>query len=353
LRKSPLEDWISEKVSGVTGGELTEEKIRQYQLERLRQTLEYVAEKSAFYSRRLEGFAPKNVISLADWEQLPFTTHQDLRDNGPQLLCVSQSEIQRVVTLASDAIERPRRVYFTRQDLEPTIGFFCHGMSALVGRGQKVLILLPGPRPDSVGDLLARALKRMGVECILHGLVQDPSDTGDEIVKLNIDCLVGLPTQVLSVARRTRTQAIHGRIKSVLLSPEACLGSPDVPSGIVNEIQRILNCPVFKHYGITEMGFGGGVECDALSGYHLREADLYFEIVDEDSGETMPPGQPGEIVFTSLTRKGMPLIRYRTGHFARFLPEPCPCGTVLRRMEKVRSHPNFRGRSPLPRKPVI
>jgi phenylacetate-coenzyme A ligase PaaK-like adenylate-forming protein len=84
------------------------------------------------------------------------------------------------------------------------------------------------------------------------------------------------------------------------------------------------------------MGLGGAVECQARSGYHLREADLYFEIVDPETGEPRSVGELGEVVFTTLTRKGMPLMRYRTGDFARFLDEPCPCGTVLKRMERVR-----------------
>jgi phenylacetate-CoA ligase len=78
------------------------------------------------------------------------------------------------------------------------------------------------------------------------------------------------------------------------------------------------------------------VECEALSGYHLREADLYFEITDPESGKTQAPGVLGEIVFTTLTRTGMPLIRYRTGDLAEFMTAPCPCGTVLRRMGRVR-----------------
>jgi phenylacetate-coenzyme A ligase PaaK-like adenylate-forming protein len=84
------------------------------------------------------------------------------------------------------------------------------------------------------------------------------------------------------------------------------------------------------------MGLGGGVECQARRGYHLREADLYLEVIDPIHGRTVPEGEYGEVVFTTLTRRGMPLIRYRTGDISRFIPEDCPCGTVLRTLEKVR-----------------
>jgi phenylacetate-coenzyme A ligase PaaK-like adenylate-forming protein len=133
------------------------------------------------------------------------------------------------------------------------------------------------------------------------------------------------------MARHARAREIPpGQIKSILLS------SDYVPSAIVRELHRLWDCPVYNHYGTTEMGFGGGVECNALEGCHLREADLYFEIVDPATGEPQPNGIPGEIVFTTLTRTGMPLIRYATGDLAAWIPDPCPCGTVLRRMAKVR-----------------
>jgi phenylacetate-coenzyme A ligase PaaK-like adenylate-forming protein len=75
--------------------------------------------------------------------------------------------------------------------------------------------------------------------------------------------------------------------------------------------------------------------CGERVGYHPREADILFEIIDPDTGEVMPEGEYGEIVFTTLTREAMPFIRYRTGDRSRWLPGPCPCGSVLKRLDKV------------------
>ena len=83
---------------------------------------------------------------------------------------------------------------------------------------------------------------------------------------------------------------------------------------------------------MTETGSGGGGECDADDGYHLREADLFVEIVHPATGRVPPDGVSGEVVVTTLTRRAMPLIRYRTGDQARFLPDYCPCGSMLRRL---------------------
>lgn len=332
MRRTPLEDGIAQIIMGKAPAKLTERHIRDYQLRRLRHTIDYVTESSPFYKKRLTGFSSKDLADIDDLARFPFTTPHDLSEMGTQFLCVSQSEIERVTTLMIPGTAgQPRRVHFTGEDLELTIDFFRVGMSAIVEPGQKVLILMPGERAGSVGDLLARALGRLGVEGFVHGIVEDPSRTISEIVLRKIDCLVGIPIQVLSIARHQLAEEIPaGRIKSVLLSADY------VPQTIVDELQRTWDCPVFNHYGTTEMGFGGGVECQALSGYHLREADLFFEIVDPVSGCVKSPGELGEIVFTTLTRKGMPLVRYRTGDLARFLAEPCPCGSMLRRMEKVR-----------------
>ena len=151
-----------------------------------------------------------------------------------------------------------------------------------------------------------------------------------EILRHESPCLVGIPTQILTLARGTGSEVIpKGWVKSVLLSTDY------VPAAIKAELERLWGCHVFGHYGLTETGLGGGVECQAEDGYHLREADLYTEIIDPDTGLPVAEGRPGEVVFTTLTRQGMPLVRYRSGDLAQMLPEPCPCGTVLKRLGRV------------------
>ena len=332
MRKTPLEEWIARKIHVLPDRELTGDTIRSYQLEKLKAVIDHVSGKSPFYKERLRGISGKDLQSVDDISALPMTTTDDLRYTGPRFLCVSQSDVCRVVTLPTSGNDvAPRRIYFSADDLELTIDFFHHGMTALAHPGQRVLILMPGARPGSVGDLLAKALARAGVQGFVHGVVTDPAEAVSDIVDREIDCIVGIPTQVLSLARSENADQIpEGRISSVLLS------SDYVPSSVINELQRVWGCKVFGHYGTTEMGLGGGVECEAFDGYHLREADVLFEVIDPASGRPLPDGQLGEVVFTTLTRDAMPLIRYRTGDLSRFLPEPCPCGTILRRLAKVR-----------------
>lgn len=329
MQITPLHDWIAAKL-GVKGSALTRERIQNYQLHKLKQTLARAVQHSPFYRKKMAGWP--NLTGLAAVQHLPFTTAEDIRANPLHFLCVSQDQINRVVTLRSSGTTgAPKRIFFTQSDQELTVDFFHIGMSTLVGLGDQVLILLPGELPGSVGDLLAKALFRLGARGIPHGLVADPAQTLAIIQEARVNALVGIPTQVLALARYRdeRGRRVPLGLKSVLLSTDY------VPQAISHELEQSWGCRVFNHYGMTEMGLGGGVECDALAGYHLREADLYFEIIDPISGELVPEGEVGEVVFTTLTRQGMPLIRYRTGDWARFLPEPCPCGTSLRRMGLV------------------
>lgn len=328
-RLTPLEPWIAARIGRTQGERLTRDLLEHYQLARLGETLEYARRHSPFYRTHLAGYAAP--ASLDELSTLPFTTPDQIREEDRRFLCVSPGKIERVVTLySSGTTAPPKRLHFTAQDLELTVDFFHHGMGTMVRPGQRVLILMPGELPGSVGDLLSRGLERLGVTGVIHGLVQDRETTLERIREERIDCLVGLPVQLLGLARHPKAGLIVGeRLTSILVSADSA------PRAVKAAISAAWGVPVFDHYGMTEMGLGGAVECAAQCGYHPREADLYLEIVDPESGAPLPDGQPGEVVFTTLTRRGMPLIRYRTGDLARLLPDPCPCGSVLRRLERV------------------
>jgi phenylacetate-CoA ligase len=329
LNLTPLEPWIDRKID--------QADLPQYQLLKLNETLRLVSTRSRFYRRHFANL-PNELAGLDDLSCLPFTTAEDLRVDPLSFVCVSQDDIQRVVTLddtnfplttltTSGTTGQPKRLYFAREDQELTIDFFHIGMSTFAAPGDRVLILLPGVSPGSVGDLLATALTRLGAIPIKHGPVRDAAATLDEMRREKIDVLVGVPTHVLALARCAN--ALKTRLKAVLLSTD------HVSNAIKQAIEAAFKCKVYNHYGMTEMGLGGGVDCEAQQGYHLREADLLFEIVDPKMGTVQLDGEYGEVVFTTLTRHGMPLIRYRTGDVSRFITTPCPCGTHLKTLEKI------------------
>jgi phenylacetate-coenzyme A ligase PaaK-like adenylate-forming protein len=329
MNLTPLEPWIDHKID--------QADLQTYQLRCLNETLRLVKNNSRFY-RHAPIDPPCDLGYLSELDRWPFTTAADLRADPFAFVCVSQDDIQRVVTLddanfplttltTSGTTGQPKRLYFTRDDQALTIDFFHIGMSTFTAPGDRVLILLPGETSGSVGDLLASGLQRLGAVPIKHGPVRDAAATLDVMRREKINVIVGVPTHVLALARHPAKLPL--RLKSVLLSTD------HVPSAIKRAIEAAFGCSVYNHYGMTEMGLGGGVDCEARRGYHLREADLLFEIIDPVSGKRLPDGDYGEVVFTTLTRRGMPLIRYRTGDMSRFIPEPCPCGTRLKTLERI------------------
>ncbi|HWQ61753.1 MAG TPA: AMP-binding protein [Negativicutes bacterium] len=327
--RSPLDAWAAYKTGAGSSG-LSREQLDRYQLNKLRATIRLAYTASPFYGELLKGIAETGLGSLADLRRYPFTTDEDVRRCGPRFLCVSQSDISRVVTLDSSGTTGPaKRLYFTPDDQEATVGFFRSGMASLTAPRDRVLILLPGERPGGVGDLLRTALKQSGAVPIPHGAVGDMTAALDAMAREQVDSLVSTPSQVLALARWAKGSGREFALKSVLLSTD------HVPRAVVRELKRLWGCDVFEHYGMTEMGLGGGTDCAAHAGYHLHEADFYFEVVDPSTGDLVPAGEEGEVVVTTLTRRGMPLIRYRTGDISRFISEPCPCGSALKRLAPI------------------
>jgi phenylacetate-CoA ligase len=329
---TPLEDWVYQKIGGHQKS-FDRKAIEDYQLFMLNEVIKRAREKSSFYRQKLTK-TPQSLSSLKDLALFPFTTADDIRNSALSLVCVSQSEIQRVVTLdTSGTTGKPKRIYFTKLDQDLTIDFFKYGMSVFTNIDDRVLILLPYETPGSVGDLLAKGLRRLGAKPIPYGLVFDPKEVLETIQDQKATVLVGAPTHVLALARFSQ----HS-IKDYPHHPKKVLLSTDYLSpSIMQAIEAVWGCKVYNHYGMTEMGLGGGVDCQARVGYHYREADLYIEIIDPQTGELLPEGQTGEIVFTTLTRAGMPLIRYRSGDLSRILPKKCPCKTELKTLAYIRS----------------
>lgn len=316
MRPTPLEPWIAAKTGGT---------LRRWQLDRLNETLDR-ARRSPFYRSRL----PARVDSLEALAALPLTAAADLRAQGTGLACVPQREIARIVTLpTSGSTGAPKRIYFSEADLERTVDFFHHGLTTLVRPGDQMLIGYPCGTPGGLGALIGTALERIPARPIPHGPVTSYQAAAELLRRTGCQTLVGFPVQLLALAKYCAAQRIPCRVRAVLLSADT------VTQAVRSGLRALWGCEVFEHYGMTETGLGGAVDCAAHAGLHLRENDLLAEIVD-GGGRPVSDGTEGEIVITTLTRTAMPLIRLRTGDRARILPEVCPCGSPLRRLSPPR-----------------
>ncbi len=323
---SPLENWVVKK-SGIDVG--NQKALEQFWIEKIKETLTYVKKSSRFYENLLSHVDVDSIQDLNNFRKIPFTTPQNLIDYPYGFLCVPQKDISRIVTInTSGTTGDGKRIFFTEGDLQETVDFFKHGMDCLTNPKDRVLVLLPGKAYGTIGDLLKKALQQSSTYCVIYGLLDDV-DKVERIIKDNsINCIIGVPLQVLYFSR-SKPGVFKKHIEKVLLSTDY------VPKVLVKELYTLYNCNVYNHYGMTEMGYGGGVECAALSGYHLRECDLYMEIIDPETGQAQKDGEYGEVVFTTFNREAMPLIRYRTGDIARIKTEACKCGTFLRTMETL------------------
>lgn len=328
---TPMEAWIADEI-GCGAAPLTREALQHYQLEQLRETLRMVQERSSFYREQLRGVRAESIASLDNLRRLPFTTSADLESNSARFLCVSQSQVERVVSMDTSGTSGPRkRLFFTAADQERSLRFFQHGVLGLAHPGERMLIALPGERHGSVGRLLAAGVERAGLTAIPCGMIGDPVAALALMERERVTTLIGFPVQVLELAsqRGSLARRALANLRSVVLC------SDHVPEPLVQTLCRRLRCGVFEHYGMTETGLGGGVDCIAHHGYHLREADFLFEVIDPLTGEPLPAGVRGELVFTTLQRQAMPLIRYRTGDLTSFAPRPCPCGSVLPTLQRI------------------
>jgi phenylacetate-coenzyme A ligase PaaK-like adenylate-forming protein len=286
---------------------------------------------SPFYRERLRGLS---VDNLSDLRSLPFMDSGDLVREGTRLLCVPQSEISRVVTLfTSGSTREPKRVFFTSADIELTADFFAGGLPTVAPPGKTMLTMLPCQRPDGVGDLICRGLRRTGVTPVPYGLMENLGHAAQTLIETAAESIVGMPAQILALTRYARAKGMPVSLTSALLSADY------IPETIVNELNS-AGIETYKHYGMTEMGLGCAIDCAAHMGCHVRMPDLILEIIDPQSGIPLPDGEWGEVVFTTLRRRGMPMIRYRTGDISRLLPGICRCGSSLQRIDDVKGRIN-------------
>ena len=317
MTRSRIDETVCRQ-EGLT--ELTEERIKLVQLEKLNGLLRRERERGGFYSR-----LPERLESLEELQKLPFTTDEDLAHNAPSLLLVSQADIQRVLSDATSGTSgAAKRVFYTAADCERTVELFMAGLGELVFPGSVTMICMPFSGPYGLGELIAEAIGRLGARPLKLGAGKTYGELKAVMEEEKPDTFVGMPVQLLSLLRYCG----RGSLRRALVSADAC------PKTVTDECERMLGSRLFPHYGSREMALGGAISCAAREGMHLRENHVIAEIIDEN-GNVLPKGETGELVITTIGMEALPLIRYRTGDYTRILPEKCPCGSPVLRLDAV------------------
>lgn len=310
------------------------EEMRRLQSERLVKMVKHVYEDSTYYRKRMDecGVKPEDIRSIDDITKLPFTTKQDLRDNYPfNLFCVPMEKIVRLHA-SSGTTGKPIVAGYTREDLEMWSEVTARSLMA-AGVTSKDIMQVSYGYGLFTGGLGAHD----GGTLIGASIVPTSSGNTEKQIALMHDfgstVLACTPSYALYLAE---TIAKSGLDINDFKLRVGVFGAEPWTNSMRKEIEEKLHLKAYDIYGLTEMcGPGVGCECECQCGTHLWEDHFYPEIIDPVTLQPVAPGEKGELVFTNLTKWGMPMIRYRTRDLTSLIYEKCECGRTAVRMNKI------------------
>lgn len=310
------------------------EQLRELQGKRLQKLVAYVYHNVSFYRHKMQAMdlMPNDIRSIDDIVKLPFTTKQDLRDNYPYgLMAAPNSEVVRVHA-SSGTTGNPTIVGYTRKDLAIWSEVMSRCLSAYGVTREDTFSVSYG-----YGLFTGGLGAHYGVENL--GATVIPASTGNTekhvrlIRDLKITGIACTPSYALYLAETVDKMGIDKKDLSLRIG---AFGAEPWTEHMRKEIQERLGLKAYNLYGLSEiMGPGVSCECEVQNGSHIHEDHFYPEIIDPVTLETLPAGQQGELVFTTLTKEGMPLLRYRTKDLTSLMPGICSCGRTSVRMTPI------------------
>jgi phenylacetate-CoA ligase len=313
---------------------MAREQLRALQLERLRTLLARVKERVPFYREWLKGIEPEAIGSLDDLRRLPFTRKDDLRETYPfGLLAVPREQVVRIHA-SSGTTGKLTVVAYTAEDVELFARVNARSLAMAGAEPGMVLHNAYGYGLFTGGLGLHYGGERLGLAVVpvSGGLTERQLML---ITDLKPDVIACTPSYALTLAQEFRERRIAPDDISLRL---AVLGAEPWTEAMRREIDAGLGVQATNIFGLSEV-IGPGVSCEcveARAGSHVNEDHFLPEVVDPDTGEPLPDGEEGVLVFTTLTKEALPLVRYWTGDVTSLDSEPCRCGRTLVRMERIR-----------------
>lgn len=309
------------------------EEVQHSQLPALQKLLRRVYERSGFYREKLSqaGIKPEDIRSLEDFAQIPFTVKQELRQHPIEYLqSADEEEIVRVHS-SSGTTGKPIIIPYTKNDVDTFTKLMARCLRyAGVGRRDRVQIT-PGYGLWTAGIGFQSGTEKVGAMAIPMG----PGNTEKQLemmVDLKSTVIIGTASYALLLAEEIASRGLQDQIALRI----GVFGSERWGEKMRQRISSILNIDTYDIYGLTEVyGPGIGIDCPHHCGIHYWSDYVYFEIIDPDTGEVLPVGEKGELVITTLTKEGMPLLRYRTRDITRILPEACSCGSPYPMIDRI------------------
>ncbi|MCD6352476.1 MAG: phenylacetate--CoA ligase [Armatimonadetes bacterium] len=310
------------------------EELLQLQLERLQATVNRAYKNVAHYRRVLDslGLQPEDFQSLEDLRKLPFTTKDDLRASYPyDMVAVPLREVVRF-HMSSGTTGAPTVMAYTANDLAHWTELVARNLVAGGITREDVVQIFFGYGLFSGGFGLHQGAEAIGASVLPVSSAELPQQV--QIMQdFRTTALVGMPSYALEIADAVEQAAVD---PNSLFLRVGLFGAEPWTEETRQEIEQRLYLTAYDIYGLSEMG-GPGVagECQERAGLHIAEDYFLVEVIDPATGEVLPEGEEGELVFTTLAREALPLLRYRSGDISRLDTSPCACGRTLARMARV------------------
>ena len=313
---------------------MSREEMRQLQGARLRKLVDNVYHNVPFYRAKMQAMniMPDDIRTIDDIKKLPFTTKQDLRDNYPYgLNAVPQSEIVRVHA-SSGTTGNPTVVGYTRRDLAIWSEAIARCLAAYGASREDTISVAYGYGLFTGGLGLHYGVEHLGATVV-------PTSSGNTdkhillIKDLGITGVACTPSYALHMAEVMNKKGITPADLKLKIG---IFGGEPWTENMRKSLEEKLKIDAFNIYGLSEiMGPGVSHECECKNGSHIIEDHFFPEIINPETCEVLPEGEQGELVFTTLTKEGMPLLRYRTKDLCSLIYEPCECGRTSVRMTRI------------------
>ncbi len=301
------------------------------QVERLKETIAN-ARKSPFYKDQLAHVDVDDINSVNDIVELPFTTKDDLRSHYPYgFLTRSLDEFVRLHA-SSGTTGTPTAIFYTQKDLDRWADLMARSMYACGCRKADVLQNMSGYGLFTGGLGIHYGSEHLGMLTVPAGA----GNTKRQIKLIrdfNVTVLHIIPSFALYFAQKVQEEGFDTKDMPWRI---ALIGAEPHTEEARRKIEEMMHIKAYNSYGLSEMnGPGVAFECTYQKGMHVWEDAYIAEIINPETGKHVAEGEIGELVMTTITREGMPLIRYRTRDLTRFLPGPCECGRTHRRIDRI------------------
>ena len=314
---------------------LPAEETKKYQLKLLKQQVKHCYDNSGFYHKKFDsvGLKPEDIRSLDDLAKIPFTAKSDLRDNYPYGMVAVKSDDICEIHASSGTTGNPIVGCYTKGDMDMWSELMARAIYTTGGRKQDVIHIAYGYGLFTGGLGFHYGAQKLGTKIIpaSGGMTQRQIKLMKDLGATILACT---PSFAVYLAETMVQENIDPRKELKLKS--GMFGAEPWSDKIRERIEQDLDIEAFDVYGLTELcGPGVSIECPEHNGLHIAEDHFIVETIDPDTGEVRSPGEEGELVFTTLTKSGLPMLRYRTRDISKIQMEKCACGRTHARMMRV------------------